>query len=108
MPSSVPIIKSFLYVFLPIAMLTSVVYYYPRYLVKYFGENSPWIGYLYTYGMGALIFFLSVIWIFTRKKSHLRQKEEIFWFIILFFGLMFSFIMHGFWILWSIGFPTKF
>ncbi len=101
-------IKSIIYAFSLLIPIIAIIYFYPRYLIKSFGEGSPWLGYLYTYGIGGIFFILSVLWIFTRQKSSLRKREEFFWLLIVVCGLIFSFLMHGLWILLSLSFPMKF
>ncbi|MGI9549359.1 MAG: hypothetical protein ACR2M7_05260 [Bdellovibrionales bacterium] len=100
-------LKHFSYTFLMVTFVTAVIYYYPRYLVQTLGDKSPWLGFLYTYGLGFFLSSLSVLLIFTQKKSLLRKKEENLWLMILFLGLLFYFLMQGFWIMWAIKFPLK-
>ena len=101
-------IKPVLYFFSMLIPIVLTIYYYPRYLVKTFGENSPWLGYLYTYGIGGILFILSLLWIFTRPKDRLRKREELLWLLAISFGLIFSFSLHGLWILLSLSTPIKF
>ena len=100
--------KRVFYAFFLCIPIVALVYYYPRYLIQVFGEGSPWLGYLYTYGIGGLVFAFSVIWIFTRKKLPLRKREELIWLLMISLGLIFSFFMHGLWITLSLSFPIKF
>lgn len=100
-------VKSLIYAFFSFAFFAWIVYCLPRYLFVTLGENSPWIGYFYTYFMGGIIFLSSTLWIFTRQKSVLRKREELFWLAALFFGLFFSLCLHGFWILFAVNFPLK-
>ena len=82
-------------------------YWYPRFLVLTLGEKNIWISYLYTYGMGGIVFVASLIWIFTRKKDPLRQKEEFKWLIAILLGFLFLFFMQGLWIYLANSFPIK-
>lgn len=82
-------------------------YWYPRFLTATLGEKSVWISYLYTYGMGGIVFSSSLIWIFTRKKNPLRQKEELQWLIAILLGFLLIFSMHGLWIYLASVFPIK-
>ncbi len=156
--------KLFFLAVLLLFFVIGLVYYYPRYLVEILGEKSPWLSYLYTYGMGGLFFSFSLLFIFpesknlirknffvmkprqvlllflyllviiffvqlyknglwillslflptfsvfsiSKKKLSLRKRQEWFWVVAVFCGLMFSFSMHGLWILLSVSFPTKF
>lgn len=83
-------------------------YIYPRFLVSVLGEQSLWISYLYTYGMGLVFFFLSVFWIFTRSGVNpLRRKLEKSWLAAIFLGCFFMFCLHGLWIFIAVSFPMK-
>jgi len=82
-------------------------YWYPRFLVSVFGEKSVWISYLYTYGMGGIVFGSSLIWIFNRKKNPFRQKEEFRWLLAILLGFLFVFSFHGLWIYLAKVFPIK-
>ena len=83
-------------------------YWYPRFLASLLGEKSPWISYLYTYGIGSVFFFLSLAWIFTRRGVHsLRRKEELYWLIAIMASFLFLFSFHGLWIFLATNFPIK-
>ena len=82
-------------------------YWYPRFLVSTLGEKNVWISYLYTYGMGGIVFASSLIWIFTRKKNPLRQKEELQWLAAILLGFLFIFSLHGLWIYLASVFSIK-
>ena len=101
------LIKSFL-ILTVISFVVSFSYFYPRFLVSQLGENSPWISYLYTYGMGFIVFAGSLIFIFTRKIDSERRKEEFYWMIAIVSGFLFMFFCHGLWIYSAIHFPIKF
>lgn len=88
--------------------LFSFSYYYPRFLSSQLGEDSIWISYLYTYGLGSLFFILSAVWIFTRANVNPeRKKQEIQWLIAISCSLTFMFIVHGLWIFLAGEFPIK-
>ncbi|MCY4321288.1 MAG: hypothetical protein OXC37_02640 [Bdellovibrionaceae bacterium] len=89
-------------------ILIAFCYAYPRFLAFKLGENSPWISYLYTYGMGVIVFVSSLVFIFTRQIEPLRKKQELYWLIALVYGLFFMFFLHGFWIYSAIHLPIKF
>lgn len=101
-------LKPFLLAFGVIVFLMALVYFTPRILVSQLGENSPWISYIYTYSLGACLYFSSVFWIFKHKKQPARQKEEVFWTLVLSSGFLFTFILHTVWIWFSVSFPFKF
>ena len=82
-------------------------YWYPRFLATTFGEKNIWVSYLYTYGMGGLVFSSSLFWIFTRKKNPARQKEEIRWLIVILLGFFCIFSIHGLCIYFASVFPIK-
>ncbi|MDE0092695.1 MAG: hypothetical protein OXN83_05380 [Oligoflexia bacterium] len=82
-------------------------YTYPRFLVSKLGENSPWVSYFYTYGMGFIVFSSSLILIFTRRIDPLRRKQEFYWLIAVVIGFLLMFFCHGLWIYSAIHFPTK-
>ena len=83
-------------------------YAYPRFLISQLGENSPWISYLYTYGMGLIIFVGSLVFIFTRQIDLQRRKEEFYWLFAIVCGFLFMFLCHGLWIYLAVHFPIKF
>ena len=86
----------------------SFAYIYPRFLAVQLGENSPWISYLYTYGMGFIVFSSSLLLIFTRKIDPLRRKQELYWLTAIMVGFFFMFFCHGLWIYLAVHFPVKF
>ena len=91
-----------------LTVITAFAYQYPRSLVSLLGENSPWISYLYTYGMGFIVFLLSLFWIGTRKKiDPQRRKQERVWIIAISCGFLLMFGLHGLWIFLAIDFPVK-
>lgn len=99
--------NSFISLFI-LFLVFSYSYVFPRFLVSLLGEKSPWISYLYTYGMGLVFFLLSVIWIFTRTEVNPdRRQMEWFWFLAIFSGFLFMFCLHGLWIFISVGYPFK-
>ena len=96
--------------FIFLAVFTFFIYFaywYPRFLASVLGEKSVWISYLYTYGIGGIVFASSLIWIFTRKKNPLRQKEELQWLAAILLGFFFIFSLHGLWIYLASVFPIK-
>ena len=90
-----------------IGIFTAFAYFYPRFLVSSLGESSPWISYLYTYGMGFIFFSSSLIFIFTRSIQDLRRRREFYWLIVISVGFVFMFFCHGLWIYLAIHFPIK-
>lgn len=93
---------------LTLALVSACAYAWPRFLAFYFGEDSPWISWLYTYGMGLLVFLLNAAGIFSRKGTQKeRRKRELKWLAVLSLGLVFMFLLHGFWIFAAIYFPQK-
>lgn len=101
-------IKIFLLSFLLMTVVFVFSYWYPRMLVSYLGEDSPWISYLYTYGMGFVFFVLSVWFIFTKKgvNPH-RRRQEIYWLIAIFFGMACTYFLHSLWIFLAITLPFR-
>ena len=89
------------------AAVSAAVYFFPRLLVSRLGGDSPWLSYFYTYGMGGIVFGLSAIWIFSRKRAALRRKEERLWLLAVLCGLSFSCLAHGLWIFLAVSFPVK-
>ena len=102
-----PLIKP-VWTLIIISFVLAFSYIYPRFLVSQLGENSPWVSYLYTYGMGFIVFAGSLFFIFTRKIDSQRRKEEFFWLIAIASGFLFMFVCHGLWIYSAIRFPVKF
>ena len=97
------------FVFLVVSSLfAGFAFVWPRALVRLLGEQSPWISYLYTYGMGLLVFSLNTVGIFSQKGAQKeRRKRELKWLAVLAIGLVFMFLLHGFWILAALYFPQK-
>ena len=97
------------FVFLASAgLFAGFAYAWPRFLVLLLGEQSPWISWLYTYGMGLIVFLINTVWIFTRKETQkARRKRELKWLIALCLGLAFMFLFHGLWIFTGVYLPQK-
>ena len=96
------------WILLIIGFAVAFAYVYPRFLASQLGENSPWISYLYTYGMGFIVFLSSLVFIFTRQIDSQRRKEELYWLTAVVCGFLFMFFCHGLWIYSAIRFPVKF
>ena len=103
-----PQFKKLTVFFLCVVFAVAFSYIYPRFLVDKLGENSPWISYLYTYGMGFIVFAGSLAFIFTRKRDVLRKKQELYWLLAIVSGFFLMFFCHGLWIYSAIHFPVKF
>ena len=90
------------------ASFLGAVYFWPRYLSQTLGEDSPWISYLYTYGLGALFFALTVLWIFSFPSGYSeKRKQDGFWLFALCGALIFGMTLHGIWIYLSVSLPFK-
>ena len=84
------------------------VYLWPRFLSLMLGERSPWISYLYTYGLGSLFFFITLFLIYTLRRSHKDwKKRDRYWVLVLMGLLSWGVILHATWIVVSIVFPFK-
>ena len=95
-------------VILSLIILFSLIgfcYAYPRFLASKLGEDSPWISYLYTYGMGLIVFIGSLAFILTRQIDALRRKQELYWTTAIVCGFLVTFSCHGIWIYFSVRFP---
>ena len=102
--------KKVLKVFLQLLFLgtiISVVYFLPRFLVKTIGEQSPWISYIYTYGLGSF-FFISSLILLLNQKIHLRRRKQVKIFIsIVTLMLLWGIVLHGSWIFLALKVPFK-
>jgi hypothetical protein len=79
-------------------VLLAFIYTYPRLIIAWLGEGSPWTSYLYLYGFG-LVFFLMGIYIILRSGAcRLGRGRDSFWFGVLFAGFVFFAAMHAAWI----------
>ena len=78
---------------------------FPRFLAENLkgGEDSPWIGLLYTYGLGALVFAAGL---FRLRRNGLRRGNRR-WFFALSFGLFWGFALHSLWIYLALSLPYK-
>ena len=86
----------------------ALVYFWPRYLSETLGEQSPWISYLYTYGLGVLFFIFTTFWIFSFPRLNPeRRKRDRFWLFVLSGTLVFGMTLHGLWIWVAISYPFK-
>ena len=84
------------------------VYFWPRFLIKTLKEDSPWIGYLYTYGLGLLIFAFTGFMIFSFHSSYPeKRKQDRFWLLVLLGVLIFGMALHGAWIHLTVSYPFK-
>ncbi|MCZ0932722.1 MAG: hypothetical protein OXJ52_06195 [Oligoflexia bacterium] len=102
-----PALTKLVWILLIINFVVAFSYTYPRFLVSQLGENSPWISYLYTYGMGFIVFSSSLIFIFTRQIDPQRRKQEFYWLIAIACGFLLMFFCQGLWIYSAIHFPVK-
>ena len=90
-----------------LGVIVSTIYFFPRFLVKNIGEHSPWISYIYTYGLGTLFFVSSLVFLLTRR-IHPRRKKQVRNFIsILILMLLWGIFLHGSWILLALKIPFK-
>ncbi|MCY4513090.1 MAG: hypothetical protein OXB86_05325 [Bdellovibrionales bacterium] len=89
-------------------MFLATVYFWPRYLSEILGEQSPWISYLYTYGLGVLFFAFTTFWIFfSPSRNPKKRKQDTFWLFVLCGTLIYGMALHGFWIWFAVSYPFK-
>ena len=88
--------------------IAAFAYFFPRFLSAWLGEQSPFISWLYTYGMGFVFFVLTIALIWAKPVlDPLRRREELFWLMGIFSAMTFMFCMHGLWIYLAVHFPVK-
>ena len=101
------ILKFFIQALLGLGFIAAV-YFWPRYLSETFGEQSPWISYLYTYGLGVLFFAFTTFWIFSLPSQNpKKRKQDTFWLVVLCGTLIFGITLHGLWIWFAVTYPFK-
>ena len=100
-------IRFFIKLFLPAGFIL-FVYFWPRFLVRTLKEDSPWTGYLYTYGLGLCVFAVTAGVIFSFRSSYPeKRKQDGFWLLVLLGVLFFGMTLHGVWIYRSVTLPFK-
>ena len=88
-----------------VAVLLAFIFIYPRIIIAWLGEASPWTSYLYQYGFG-LVFFLIGIYIILRSGAcQPGRGRDSFWLKILFAGFVFFASVHALWIVAALNMP---
>ena len=83
------------------------VYFFPRYLTNYLGENHFLSSYLYIYTLGILFFSLNIFLLLRSKALYLKREGEKKWLFLFIIGLICAMTMHGTWIATAVLFPFK-
>ena len=84
-----------------------LVYFYPRVLSKYLGEDHVLSSYLYIYVFG-IIFFIFNMWLLIRSKAlNLNREGEKKWMWFFIGCLLWGCLMHAMWIFTATYFPFK-
>ena len=97
-------------VFIALSLLCFFAYsafFFPRWLVSHLGEAHFLSSYLYIYGSGIPFFILGIYLLIRSGAINLQMVEERKWLLFFIFGLAWSVLAHGLWILTAVYFPFK-
>ena len=91
------------------AAVTAVAaaFFWPRVIVAWLGDSSPWASYLYQYGMGLIVFLFGVGVILDSGACRPGRGRDGFWLAVLFAGFAFFAVLHLVWILAALGLPYR-
>lgn len=92
-----------------LAGLASLTFFFvfPRAVVRWLGESSPWTSYLYLYGNGLVVFLIGIGVILRSGACRLGRGRDTSWFVVLLLGYVFFAAMHAAWILAALYLPVK-
>jgi hypothetical protein len=95
------------YVIMMAAFVLAITWLIPRFLVGWFGLESPWTSYLYKYLLGTVFFFVGVFLVLKGGACNLKRPQDRYWFRFLILGLFWYISLHGLWILGALSVPFK-
>ena len=94
-------------IILIIAGVLAFVFFFPRLIIRWLGETSPWTPYLYLYGLGLVTFLIGLRVILRARSLQFGRGRDSAWFVVLLFGYAFFALLHAAWILASLYLPFK-
>ena len=97
-------------IFIALSLLCFVAcsaFFFPRWLISALGEEHFLSSYFYIYGSGIPFFILGIYLLIRSKAINLKIAGEKKWFLFFIFGLTWSLLAHGMWILSAVYFPFK-
>lgn len=97
--------KVLLTVLIPTLLL--FIFFYPRILIEWLGEDNPWTSFLYQYTFGGIAFALGMLLVVRTKAAVPGRGRDSLWLKILIAGFLFFFSLHGIWVALSIYIPVK-
>jgi hypothetical protein len=103
--NNIPSVKSLATGSVLIAILLSVIYSYPRWIIAKLGESNPWTSYLYQYGFGLIFFLIGIYVILKAGSCRPGRGRDSFWLGVLFSGFIFFAVAHAVWIVASLNIP---
>ncbi len=83
------------------------VYFYPRVLKIYLGEEHFLFSYLYVYFFGSLYFIFNIWLLLSSKAIDLKKSGEKTWFLFFTGSVLWGMLLHGLWILVAFPLPFK-
>ncbi len=83
------------------------IYGFPRLIIAWLGEESPWTSYLYQYGFGLVVFLIGIRLIINTGACRPGRGRDTFWFRILLAGFVLYAVTHAIWIILALRIPVK-
>ena len=102
---NLPSLRSFIIGTVLTLVLLAFIYIYPRLIIGWLGEASPWTSYLYQYGFGLVFFLMGIYLIFKSGACQLGRGHDTFWFGILIAGFVLFAGVHAIWIVAALAIP---
>lgn len=89
------------------AGVVAYVFLFPRLILRWVGESSPWTPYLYLYGLGLATFLIGLRIILRARACQFGRGRDTFWFAVLLFGYVFFAALHAAWTLAALYLPFR-
>ncbi|MBP7829338.1 MAG: hypothetical protein KA248_05430 [Kiritimatiellae bacterium] len=89
------------------AGVLAFVYFFPRAVIRWLGESSPWTPYLYLYGLGLVTFLIGLRIILKSRACQPGRGRDSFWLGVLLAGYALVAGLHAAWILAALYIPFK-
>ena len=83
------------------------VYAYPRALLRWLGQDSPWTPYFHLYGLGLVVFLIGLRIILASRACQPGRGRDTTWLAVLLGGFAFFALLHAVWIWAALAVPFK-
>jgi hypothetical protein len=88
-------------------LVLAFIFIFPRLIVAWLGEASPWTCYLYQYGLGLVTFVIGIVLIRKTGACQMGRGRDTYWFKWLIAGFLIFAITHAVWIVLATEMPVK-